>query len=158
MERGELAEVVERCAWAKIEVVLADERERAGGTGRIRLNLGHSLGHAVEAAAGFETLLHGEAVAYGLRAACRIGEGLGVTPPDRSARIGRVLDSLGLAVEPLPYTVDDVLRHLALDKKHESGRLRWVLPTADGVEVRSDVPDEVVVEAAGSLLAARSAP
>ncbi|HET8784191.1 MAG TPA: bifunctional shikimate kinase/3-dehydroquinate synthase [Candidatus Limnocylindrales bacterium] len=157
MERGELAEVVERCAWAKIEVVLADERERAGGTGRIRLNLGHSLGHAVEAAAGFEALLHGEAVAYGLRAACRIGEGLGVTPPERSARIGRVLDSLGLAVEPLPYTVEDVLRHLALDKKHEAGRLRWVLPTADGVEIRSDVPAEMVVDAAGSLLAAPSA-
>jgi 3-dehydroquinate synthetase/shikimate kinase len=158
VEHGELAEVVERCAWAKVDVVLADERERAGGTGRIRLNLGHSVGHAVEAAAGFETLLHGEAVAYGLRAACRIGEAVGVTPAERSARIARVLDSLGLAGEPLPYAVDDVLRHLALDKKHEGGRLRWVLPTADGVEIRSDVPDEVVVDAAGSLLAERSAP
>ena len=158
VDRGEVAEVVERCAWAKIEVVVADERERAGGTGRIRLNLGHSLGHAVEAAAGFEALLHGEAVAYGLRAACRIGETVGVTPPERAARIGRALDGLRLAVEPLPYALEDVLRHLALDKKHEGGRLRWVLPTADGVEIRSDVPDEVVVEAAGSLLAAGSAP
>ena len=114
-EGGEIAELVERCAWAKVEVVTADERERAGGTGRIRLNLGHSLGHAVEAAAGFDTLLHGEAVAYGLRAACRIGLAVGVTPPERADRIGRVLDSLGLAVEPLPYTVDVVLRHLALD-------------------------------------------
>ena len=157
-EGGEIAELVERCAWAKVEVVTADERERAGGTGRIRLNLGHSLGHAVEAAAGFETLLHGEAVAYGLRAACRIGLAVGVTPPERADRIGRVLDSLGLAVEPLPYTVDEMLRHLALDKKHEGGRLRWVLPTADGVYIRSDVPDEIVVDAAGSLLAARSVP
>ena len=157
-EGGEIAELVERCAWAKVEVVTADERERAGGTGRIRLNLGHSLGHAVEAAAGFDTLLHGEAVAYGLRAACRIGLAVGVTPPERADRIGRVLDSLGLAVEPLPYTVDEVLRHLALDKKHEGGRLRWVLPTADGVDIRSDVPDEIVVDAAGSLLAARSVP
>jgi 3-dehydroquinate synthetase/shikimate kinase len=155
--RGEVAELVERCAWAKVEVVIADERERAGPIGRIRLNLGHSLGHAVEAAGGFEALLHGEAVAYGLRAACRIGEAVGVTPPDRAARIGAVLDSLGLAVEPLPYDIDDVLRHLALDKKHESGRLRWVLPTADGVEVRADVPDTIVVDAAGSLLAAGTA-
>jgi shikimate kinase/3-dehydroquinate synthase len=158
VERGEVAEVVERCAWAKVEVVVADERERAGGTGRIRLNLGHSLGHAVEAAAGFDALLHGEAVAYGLRAACRIGEAVEVTPADRSARIGALLDSLGLAVEPLPYALDDVLAHLAQDKKHEGGRLRWVLPTEDGVEIRSDVPDEVVVQAAGSLLAAGSAP
>jgi 3-dehydroquinate synthase len=123
----------------------------------VTLNLGHSLGHAVEAAAGFEAVLHGEAVAYGLRAACRIGEAVGVTPPTRSARIGAVLDSVGLATEPLPYALDEVLRHLALDKKHEGGRMRWVLPTVDGVEVRSDVPDEVVVAAAGSLLAAGTA-
>jgi 3-dehydroquinate synthetase len=80
-----------------------------------------------------------------------------VTPPGRAARIGRVLDELGLARDPLPYALDDLLRHLATDKKHAGGRLRWVLPTADGVEVRSDVPDEIVVEAAGVLLAAGSA-
>ncbi|HET7169479.1 MAG TPA: bifunctional shikimate kinase/3-dehydroquinate synthase [Candidatus Limnocylindrales bacterium] len=154
IERGEIAEVVERCAWAKVEVVVADEREREASGGRIALNLGHSLGHAVEAAAGYRGLLHGEAVAYGLRAACRIGETIGLTPPARSARIGALLDTLGLAVAPLPYGVDDVLRHLATDKKHAGGRLRWVLPTDDGVEIRSDVPDQVVAEAAGSLLAA----
>jgi shikimate kinase / 3-dehydroquinate synthase len=155
--RGDVAELVERCAWAKVEVVVADERERAAGNGRITLNLGHSLGHAVEAAAGFEDLLHGEAVAYGLRAAAQIGEAVGVTPPERSARIGRLLDELRLATEPLPYPIDDVLRHLATDKKHAGGRLRWVLPTADGVDVRSDVPDELVIDAAGAMLAARTA-
>jgi shikimate kinase/3-dehydroquinate synthase len=153
-DRGDVAELVERCAWAKVEVVVADERERADGSGRITLNLGHSLGHAIEAAAGFEDVLHGEAVAYGLRAACRIGVAVGVTPPDRAARIAGALDALGLARDPLPYAIDDVLRHLATDKKHAGGRLRWVLPAAGGVEVRNDIPDELVVEAAGSLLAA----
>ncbi len=156
-ERGDVAELVERCAWAKVDVVLADERERAASGGRITLNLGHSLGHAVEAAGGFDGLLHGEAVAYGLRAACRIGEAVGVTPPERSARIGAVLDRLGLATEPLPYSLDEVLGHLAVDKKHDAGRLRWVLPTADGVEVRTDIPDEIVLDATGSLLAAGTA-
>jgi 3-dehydroquinate synthase len=156
-ERGEVAELVERCALAKIDVVVADEREREARDGRIRLNLGHSIGHAVEAAAGFEGLLHGEAVAYGLRAACRIGTTIGATPPERAERIGRVLDDLGLAREPLSFGLDDVLGYLATDKKHAGGRLRWVLPTADGVEVRTDVPDEVVADAAGSLLAAGTA-
>jgi 3-dehydroquinate synthetase/shikimate kinase len=156
-ERGEVAELVERCALAKLDIVLADERERAGSSGRIVLNLGHSLGHAVEAAAGFGGLLHGEAVAYGLRAACRIGTQLGVTPPARAERIGRLLDALGLAREPLPYRLEDVLAHLGTDKKHTAGRLRWVLPDADGIEVRTDVSDELVNEAAGSLLAAGSA-
>jgi shikimate kinase / 3-dehydroquinate synthase len=153
-ERGELAELVERCALAKLDIVLADERERGARGGRITLNLGHSLGHAVEAAAGFEGLLHGEAVAYGLRAACRIGTAIGATPPERAARIDRLLDGLGLAREPLPFGLDDVLGHLATDKKHAGGRLRWVVLTADGVDVRTDVPDEVVADAAGSLLAA----
>ena len=80
-----------------------------------------------------------------------------MTPPERSARIGAVLDRLGLATEPLPYSLDEVLGHLAVDKKHDAGRLRWVLPTADGVEVRADIPDEIVLDATGSLLAAGSA-
>ena len=157
VERGDVAELVERCAWAKVEVVAADERERGPRGGRITLNLGHSLGHAVEAAAGYADLLHGEAVAYGLRAACRIGLEVGATPPERAARITGLLDALGLAREPLPYPIDQVLDHLAADKKHRGGRLRWVLPTADGVEVRPDIPEELVAAAAESMLAAGSA-
>ncbi len=157
-EHGDVAELVERCAWAKVEVVMADERERGPRDGRITLNLGHSLGHAVEAAAGYSELLHGEAVAYGLRAACQIGLATGVTPPERAVRITGLLDTLGLARQPLPYGLETVLDHLATDKKHTGGRLRWVLPTADGVEVRADVPDDVVAAAAGSMLAAGSAP
>src|SRR6185295_17089674 len=92
-DSGALAEVVERAAWAKVEVVLADERESGA---RIALNLGHSLGHAIEAAAGFLELLHGEAVAYGLRAATRIGVARGATPQDRADRIEALLDRLEL--------------------------------------------------------------
>ncbi len=147
---GSLAEVVERCGWAKIEVVMDDEREQGG---RIHLNLGHSLGHAIEAAAAYEGILHGEAVAYGLRAACRIGVALETTPPERAARVEALLDRLGLAVDPLPYPLGDVLAALGTDKKHAGGRLRWVLPTAGGVTVRSDVPDEVAEAAARSVLA-----
>lgn len=156
-EGGAVAEIVERSAWAKVEVVIADERERGSTGGRITLNLGHSLGHAVEAAAGYGDLLHGEAVAYGLRAACRIGLAVGVTPPARADRITRLLDTLELAREPLPYALETVLDHLATDKKHRSGRLRWVLPTESGVEVRSDIDGSVVRDAASSLLAAGQA-
>jgi shikimate kinase/3-dehydroquinate synthase len=155
---GRVAELVERCAWAKVEVVVADEYERSGaGTGRISLNLGHSLGHAVEAAAGFGDLLHGEAVAYGLRAASRIGVATGVTPPDRATRIEALLDRLELGRAPLPYPVDTILEHLSTDKKHAGGRLRWVLPTASGVEVHSDIPDAIVRDAATAMVAARTA-
>jgi 3-dehydroquinate synthase len=139
-----------------VEVVMADERERGPRGGRIILNLGHSVGHAVEAAAGYSGLLHGEAVAYGLRAACRIGEAVGVTPPERSARIVGLLDRLDLALAPLSYPIETIRQHLGTDKKHSGGRLRWVLPTASGVEIHDDVPDEVVDRAVSSLLAAGS--
>jgi shikimate kinase/3-dehydroquinate synthase len=148
-ESGALAEVVERAAWAKVEVVLTDERE---ADRRRALNLGHSLGHAFEAAGDYEHLLHGEAVAYGLRAALRIGREVGVTPDDRATRVEELLTRIGLAVEPLPYPIDVVRAALSTDKKHAAGRLHWVLPTADGVTFDDDVPDELVDRVAGGLL------
>ena len=155
---GAVIEMVERAAWAKVEVVTADEREQEAAGGRIALNLGHSLGHAFEAAAGYgEGLLHGEAVAYGLRAGARIGEELGVTAPARRARIEALLDNLELATEPLPYPLETVMNALATDKKHAGGGLRWVLPTADGFEVRADVPLDLVERVASGLLASGAA-
>jgi 3-dehydroquinate synthase len=157
---GAVAELVEHCLWAKVEVVLADERETAepaaGGVGRIALNLGHTVGHGLEAAAGFGGLLHGEAVAYGLRAACRIGAQLGVTPVDRSARVERLLDALGLAIEPLEVDPDVVLEAMGTDKKPASGTLRWVLPTGDSVTVRTDVAAELVGRVVDSVIAGPS--
>jgi 3-dehydroquinate synthetase len=147
---GAMAELVERCAVAKIEVVTADEREQGG---RISLNLGHSLAHAIETVAGFRGILHGEAVAYGLRAALRIGVAVGVTPPERAGRVEMLLDRLELGCAALPHSVGAVLDAVATDKKHHGGRLRWVLATAGGWTVRADIPAEVVAEAARSVLA-----
>jgi 3-dehydroquinate synthase len=149
-ESGALAELVERAAWAKVQVVVGDERE-AGR--RAALNLGHSLGHAIEAAAGYRDLLHGEAVAFGLRAAARIGVELGLTPVERAARLEGTLDALELGTGALPYPLEAVLGHLASDKKHRAGRLGWVIPTADGVATSVDVPDELARQTAASLLA-----
>jgi shikimate kinase/3-dehydroquinate synthase len=154
VDSGALAEVVERAAWAKVEVVLADERETDR---RIALNLGHSLGHAIEAAAGFQGLLHGEAVAYGLRAALRIGVARGVTPPERAERIERLLDALELGVAAAGLDLEAVLQHLATDKKHAAGALRWVLPTADGYQVDAEVPEDLVHVVAAGVLAGRIA-
>jgi shikimate kinase/3-dehydroquinate synthase len=150
---GAMAEVVERAGWAKVEVVTADERELGATGGRIALNLGHTVAHALEAVDGYEHLLHGEAVAYGLRAATRIGTMLGVTPAVSAVRIEGLLDRLELGRAPLPYPLDAVLAATGTDKKHAGGRLRWVLPTGDGVEIRDDVPDEVVAMVVAQILA-----
>jgi 3-dehydroquinate synthetase/shikimate kinase len=148
-----LAELVERCAWAKVEVVAADERD----TGRrTTLNLGHTIGHGIEAAAGYGSILHGEAVAYGLRGAFAIARVLEMVPADRAARVNALLDRLGLGVTPPAVSREAVHEHIATDKKHALGRLSWVLPTATGVVVRSDVPAEAV--AAGLAAALRIGP
>ena len=148
-ESGALAELVERCAWRKVEVVVEDEREEAG---RIALNLGHTIGHAIEAAAAYRGVLHGEAVAAGLRGALEIGARLGVTPQERLTRTVRLLAELRL-VAPRAVSPARVRDHLADDKKHLDGRLRWVLPTADGVTVHSDVPEPLVASGIAAALA-----
>ena len=143
---GSLAELVERCAWAKVEVVAADEKEAAV---RIALNLGHSLGHAFEAAGGYRDLRHGEADR--LRAA-------GCLPDRRrggrdaagagGARRARSSTRSACGTGALPYPLATVLEHLGADKKHRGGRLRWVLPTATGHAVRDDIADELVRDVA----------
>ena len=65
---------------------------------------------------------------------------MGLTTRERSHRINALLDRLGLGVEPPGLEQDAVLEHLARDKKHTLGTLQWILPTAAGVEIRSDVP------------------
>jgi shikimate kinase / 3-dehydroquinate synthase len=140
-ESGAVAELVERCAWAKVEVVTADEREQAL---RMHLNLGHSIAHGIEAAAGYRDVLHGEAVARGLLGALEVGRALGVTPDALIDRTTALVERLGLAVGPLPYTADRVAAGLGVDKKVAGGRLRWVLRSDDGIVIRTDVPDAVV--------------
>jgi len=141
VESGALAELVERCAWAKMEVVMADEHE---ADRRMALNLGHSIGHALEGASGYRGLLHGEAVALGLRGAVAVGLALGVTPEARGRRILALLDHLGLGLAAPAVPAAEVRLRLATDKKVAGGRLRWVLPTATGIAVRADVPDAAV--------------
>ena len=148
-----LLELVERCALAKRRLVLLDEHDRSGV--RMALNLGHTLSHALEAATGYR-LRHGEAVAYGLRAALAIGTAMGETPPATASRGERLLDGLGLGTEPLDVPLDDVMAYIEADKKRRAGRLQWVLVGGGGVTIRGDVPAAVGRAAVSRALAGRS--
>jgi shikimate kinase / 3-dehydroquinate synthase len=118
-----LTEIVRRCIRVKARIVSADPRE-AGL--RAVLNLGHTVGHAIEAQAGFERLTHGEAISLGLVAALRIGERLGHTPPDLAARTQRLLDRLQLmtAVESEPLA--EAAELIGHDKKRAGSRVNFV--------------------------------
>ena len=151
---ADLPEIVERCALAKLRTVLADERDLAGP--RVALNLGHTVSHALEAAMDYR-LLHGEAVAYGLRTALAIGVEVGITPPALAERGVTVLDQLQLGCDRVEVDVEAVMTRVAADKKRLRGRTRWVLATGSGVAIRSDIPDSLVGQILGRVLRGQTA-
>lgn len=131
-EDGLLAELVGRCCEIKAEVVGQDERECGL---RAILNFGHTLGHAVEKAAGYGRYLHGEAVAVGLVFAARLSTRVAALAEADRDRIVRLLTSLGLPVRA-PACLWEVLRQaMAVDKKSVDAAPRFVLAPRIG-EVR----------------------
>jgi 3-dehydroquinate synthase len=126
------AEIVARSIAVKAIIVAADEREtdpRSKGGGRARLNFGHTVGHAIEAAS-LETpdpLRHGEAVALGMLAAARLGARLGMGSPTLEERLLRLFAELGLPTDLKPWLRRPVLERVAVDKKRSQGQLRFVV-------------------------------
>jgi len=128
-----LLRLIEASIRHKAEVVAADPEE--AGLRQI-LNFGHTAGHALETISGY-TLLHGEAVAAGMRLESRLGEAIGVTEAGTTARLGALLDAVGLppvlaAAErkavPGPWPDPEaLLAAAAADKKARGGKVRWVL-------------------------------
>ena len=170
-ERGDLATILRRndgplqrlhehatayIVWRNISlkaaVVAADERESGI---RAYLNFGHTIGHAIEAVD--YHLLHGEAVAVGMRAAAELGMLHGTCGVDDVRRIEDLIAAFGL---PQSATLDEarVLQRMGSDKKRAAGRHRFVLPKAGGgVEIRDDVPRMAVAQALAMVNTARPA-
>jgi len=96
------------------------------------LNLGHTVGHAVECISGY-AIPHGEAVSIGLVAEARLAEGIGLAQAGLSEQIACVLSGLGLPVE-IPATIRavELVSAMQADKKRLDGRLRFSLPTTIG--------------------------
>ena len=128
----------------KAEVVSADERE--GGLRRV-LNLGHTIGHALEAETGYGQLLHGEAVAWGMIAATHIARTVGRTDSVTAGRIADAVLSLGRLPE-VKVNTRKVLARLQTDKKTQDSVVHFVLPREIGkVEVVNDVPERAISDA-----------
>jgi 3-dehydroquinate synthase len=116
-------------------VVSADERE-AGE--RAHLNFGHTVGHAIESAVGFDKIGHGEAVSLGMVAACELAVNRGLLPREDASRVRSILERVGLPVNRRglkPAALWRIMRH---DKKNRDGKVRMVLPTTVGSVLISD--------------------
>ncbi|MEK7764676.1 MAG: 3-dehydroquinate synthase, partial [bacterium] len=140
-----LARAVLASVRIKAAIVSADERESGR---RAILNFGHTAGHALEAAAGYRGLLHGEAVAVGMVCAARLSVRLGCCAPGVVDRLVGLLRRLRLPVRP-PRGLDRgrIARALALDKKRVRGVLRVVLTREiGGVTVRAGVSPAMILD------------
>lgn len=153
-DMGVTAAILRESVAVKAGVVEQDERESGL---RMTLNYGHTYAHGLEAAGGYHQLMHGEAVAIGLQGAARLSERLGLCSAEFVARQKALLEAFGLPTSAHSFGFDraSVLASMKLDKKVDSGAIRWILPLGIGrLEIRRDVPNELVLEVLDELLAA----
>lgn len=144
----ELEWLIAQSVRLKAEVVSADEHE--GGLRRV-LNLGHTIGHALEAETKYRGLLHGEAVAWGMIAATNIALSVNRTDSVTAGRIADAILSLGRLPE-VDVSAKKILGRLQSDKKTQNGVVHFILPREIGkVEVASDVPESAVLDAVDEL-------
>lgn len=125
-----LARALRAAIQVKATIVSRDEKE-AGE--RAHLNLGHTVGHALEVFGEFERWTHGEAVALGLVAAMKVGEALAVTPKELGAQVTSVLERLGLPTTVAEEELRAALRWVEYDKKRVGKAIKLVLLRAPGV-------------------------
>jgi shikimate kinase/3-dehydroquinate synthase len=141
-----LLPIVRAAIGAKIRVVRDDERESGP---RALLNLGHTVGHALEAHGGYSKWLHGEAVALGTMIELRATAAMGRTPADLVARAGALFAALGLATETPAGEVAASWRFVSGDKKRAGNQIKLPIVTGPG---RSHVERVPLAELRSALL------
>ena len=151
LDRDTATDAIRRSIAVKANVVSRDEKETLGI--RTLLNYGHTIGHALEAATGYTTFLHGEAVSIGMMGAADIGLNMGLLSEEDVGRQRRVLHDFGLPLSCGSIDVDALHNAMKMDKKTEGTSIRWVLLDGIGNAVtRTDVPNELVESAISRLL------
>lgn len=143
-QQAALRHVIAASVRIKAAVVQADERESGQ---RMLLNLGHTLGHAVEAATEYRQLLHGEAIAWGMLAATHIAARRGMVSSSQAERIGNVIRRYG-PLKPFKADPEHLVALTAKDKKHRSGTRSFILPVGIGdATIVRDVTEAEMLQA-----------
>jgi 3-dehydroquinate synthase len=137
----------------KASVIERDPEEK--GEWRFSLNYGHTIGHALEAATGFDAWTHGEAVSLGIVAEARLAERLGVGDADTARRQQALLQAVGLPTRGARVDTEAVLAAITHDKKARDGRVPFVLaPSIGAFRVVYDVSPADVRAALASIAGA----
>lgn len=148
-EEGPLTEIIRRSCEIKAGVVEQDEKEAHL---RMILNFGHTIGHAVEASAGYGLYTHGEAVAVGMHGAALISRYLGLCDGETVAAVCSILRRFGLPLTAKQCNVDELFTFFSRDKKRVGGAVNWVLLKAIGqTTIVNQVPEAVIRKALGEI-------
>ncbi|MBM7622745.1 3-dehydroquinate synthase [Sporohalobacter salinus] len=139
-----LTKIIQRSCQIKAEVVAKDEKEEGL---RVILNYGHTIGHAVEALAGYGEYRHGEAVAIGMVSAVKLAHKLEMVTENEVQKQIELISSLDLPITFNSLELDDIIAKTKQDKKVQDGRVRYILPNRIGeVEVVSGISEKLIIE------------
>lgn len=149
-EPSKLIEAIERSIKIKAKIVELDEFETKDI--RALLNYGHTFAHALEKCFNFQSVLHGEAVLWGIKCAFELGKETGSIPSDQIHEYIDILKDIPLPELPSKPASSDLLEAMFSDKKVVSGKLRFVLPERPGSSIiRSDISEKQVVNALNAV-------
>lgn len=143
-----LIQVVSKCCSFKARVVEEDEKDFGK---RAVLNYGHTIGHAIEAASKYESVLHGEAIAIGMVGAAIISEEMGWVGSSFVSRHIELFKRAGLPFRLRDIDEKDILRHMALDKKGMQGITRFILLKGPGRPVVHEMSPQLIKKALSRL-------
>ena len=143
LDKKTIAYIEGRCIRIKAEVVAKDEREKKGI--RTILNFGHTVGHALESAAGYQKYNHGEAITIGMICASQIANRLNLLSNGDLAKIDALIQQFGLPKQIKALPINKILNALERDKKFILAKNRFFLPTKIGhVIVKKNIPQELI--------------
>ncbi|MDD5291628.1 MAG: 3-dehydroquinate synthase [Candidatus Omnitrophica bacterium] len=135
-----------KCIAIKTRIVEQDEKEKKGI--RTILNFGHTIGHAIESAGGYNKYNHGEAISIGMICAAQISHNLKLLREENLDKIISLVRLYGLPTRIKGIALNKIMSSLAKDKKFIHGRNRFVLPVEIGkVKVISNIPQDAIRKA-----------
>ncbi|KAA1294307.1 MAG: 3-dehydroquinate synthase [Chloroflexi bacterium] len=145
------AEILKRSVKIKGDIVSQDEFET--GEERIKLNYGHTVGHAIEKVSNFNSYLHGEAVSIGMMVAIKISEKIGMI--DKSSEIEQkaILENYNLPTFAKNLDKSKIFEAIKMDKKNVDGKVKWVLLNSIGkAQIVRGVDESIVKEAISEVI------
>jgi len=145
------ANILKRSVKIKADIVSKDEFET--GNERIKLNYGHTIGHAIEKITNYKDFLHGEAVSVGMMAAINISKELGMVSESTVEKQKQILQKYQLPVKAPGLNAEKIFEAIKMDKKNSNGRVKWVLLKSIGEsKIVQNVSDEIIMKSINKIL------